>query len=83
MAPVNLKGECLIGITGNHFDHGTGFDAKAVEIFEQAAVALEDADDSSLAGGWQFVKGDEAAVVSILFRLEAQREAVGTVFFVA
>jgi len=83
MAPVNLKGECLIGITGNHFDHGTGFDAKAVEIFEQAAVALEDTDDGSLAGGWKFVKGDEAAPVAILLRLEAEREAVGAVFFVS
>ena len=83
MAPVDEQGEGLVRVAGDHFDHGAGFDAEAVQIFEQTAVAFEDTDDGGLPRGGEFVKGDEAAAVTILFRFKAESEAVRAVFILA
>ncbi len=73
----------MVGVARDHFDDGSGFDAEAVEIFQQAAVAFEDADDGGMAGRWEFVEGDEAATVAVFFRFQAESEAVGAISFVA
>ena len=83
MAPIDEQSEGLIGVAGDHFDHGAGFDAEAVQIFEQAPVAFEDTDDGGLTRGGEFVKGDEAAAVAIHFGLEAEGKAVRAVFILA
>ena len=80
MASVDEQGESLVGIAGDHLNHGSGFDAEAVEIFEQTTVAFEDTDDGGLASCGEFVEGDEATAVAIFLGLEAEGEAVGTVF---
>ena len=73
----------MVGVAGDHLNHGAGFNAKAVEIFEQPAVAFENADDGGLARRGEFVESDEAAAVAALFRFQPQGEPVGAVFFVA
>ena len=83
MAPVDEQGEGLVGVAGDHFDHGAWFDAEAVEILEQASVAFEYTDDRGLTRGGEFVKGDKTAAVAVLLRLQAEGETVGAVFVFA
>jgi len=83
MAPVDEQGQGLVGVAGDHFDHRPGLDAEAVEIFEEAAVTFEDADDGGLATGGEFVEGNEAAAVAILFGLQSDGEAVRTILLLA
>lgn len=72
----------MVGIADEQFDHGAGFDAERVEIFEEAAVAFEDADDGGLTSWGEFVEGNETAVVSILARFQAECEAMRAVLVV-
>ena len=41
----------MIGVAGDHLDHGAWFDAKTVQVFEQPPIAFENANYRCLTAG--------------------------------
>src|SRR5260370_27917422 len=75
--PANAQRERLIVIVGNRLDRGARENSEAVEVLEQLAVALEDADDARRLARSDFTVRLQSAPAAVLPTIALHLIAMG------